>query len=258
VFDKTNVSQVEQVDLDEIGDEEAPCVALRNMSIGDVCPKESEEPSNAQDQPSSSMQASPPTQDENQAQNDEVENQEVEPPQEKSNDQGGDVHDQDEEEEQATRPPHPRVHQAIQRDHLVNTILGDIQKVVTTRSRVAHFCEHYSFVSSIEPHRIEEALQDSDWVVAMQEELNNFTRNEVWHLVPRPNQNVVGTKWVFRNKQDEHGVVTRNKARLVAKGYSQVEGLDFGETYAPVARLESIRIYLPMLLTMASSFTKWT
>jgi hypothetical protein len=51
----------------------------------------------------------------------------------------------------------------------------------------------------------------------MQEELNNFTRNEVWHLVPRPNQNVVGTKWVFRKKQNEHGVVTRNKARLVAK-----------------------------------------
>jgi hypothetical protein len=98
-------------------------------------------------------------------------------------------------------------------------------------------------VSSIEPYRVEDALRDSDWVLAMQEELNNFTRNEVWHLVPRPNQNVVGT-WVFRNKQDEHGVVTRNKARLVAKGYSQVEGLDFGETYAPVARLESIRILL--------------
>jgi hypothetical protein len=80
--------------------------------------------------------------------------------------------------------------------------------------------------------------------MAMQEELNNFMRNEVWHLVPRPNQNVVGTKWVFRNKQDEHGVVTRNKARLVAKGYSQVEGLDFDKTYAPVARLESIRILL--------------
>jgi hypothetical protein len=91
---------------------------------------------------------------------------------------------------------------------------------------------------------IEDALRDPDWVVAMQEELNNFTRNEVCHLVPRPNQNVVGTKWVFRNKQDEHGVVTRNKARLVAKGYSQVEGLDFDETYAPVARLESIRILL--------------
>jgi hypothetical protein len=69
-------------------------------------------------------------------------------------------------------------------------------------------------------------------------------RNEVWHLVPHPNQNVVGTKWVFRNKQDEHGVVTRNKTLLVAKGYSQVEGLDFDETYAPVARLESIRILL--------------
>jgi hypothetical protein len=66
---------------------------------------------------------------------------------------------------------------------------------------------------------IEDALRDPDWVLAMQEELNNFTRNEVWHLVPRPNQNVVGTKWVFRNKQDEYGVVTRNKARLVAKSY---------------------------------------
>jgi hypothetical protein len=65
----------------------------------------------------------------------------------------------------------------IQRDHPVNTILGDIHKGVTTRSRVSHFCEHYSFVSSIEPHRVEEALQDSDWVMAMQEELNNFTRN---------------------------------------------------------------------------------
>jgi hypothetical protein len=164
------------------------------------------------------------------------------PPQDDGNDQGGDAIDQDKENEQVPRPPHPRVHQAIQRDHPVNTILGDIHKGVTTRSRVAHFCEHYS--SSIEPHKVEEALQDSDWVMAMQEELNNFTRNEVWHLVPRPNQNVVGTKWIFRNKQDEHGVVTRNKARLVAKGYSQVEGLDFGETYAPVARLESIRISL--------------
>jgi hypothetical protein len=86
VFDETNGSQVEQVDLDEIGDEEAPCVALRNMSTEDVCPKESKEPPNAQDQPSSSMQASPPTQDKVQAQSDEVENQEVEPPQEESND----------------------------------------------------------------------------------------------------------------------------------------------------------------------------
>jgi hypothetical protein len=78
----------------------------------------------------------------------------------------------------------------------------------------------------------------------MQEELNDFKRNEVWSLVERPKQNVVGTKWVFRNKQDEHGVVTRNKTRLVAKGYSQVEGLDFDETFTPVARLESIHMLL--------------
>jgi hypothetical protein len=78
----------------------------------------------------------------------------------------------------------------------------------------------------------------------MQEELNNFKRNEVWSLVSRPKQNVVGTKWVFHNKQDEHGVVKSNKARLVAKGYAQVIGLDFKETFAPVARLESIRILL--------------
>jgi hypothetical protein len=136
------------------------------------------------------------------------------------------------------------VHQAIQRDHPINSILGDIHKGVTTRSRVAHFCEDYSFVSFIEPYRVEDAVRDSDWVLAMQDELNNFTRNEVWHLVSRPNQNVVGTKWVFCNEKDEHGVVTRNKARLVGKGYSQVEGLDFGETYAPVARLESISILL--------------
>jgi hypothetical protein len=245
MFDETNGSQVEQVDLDELDDEEAPCVALRNMSIGDVCPKEFEEPPQAQDQQSSSMQASPPTQDEDQAQDDE--DQKDEPPQEEDKDQGGDEVNEDKEDDQEVqgqRPPHPRVHQAIQRDHPVNSILGDIHKGVTTRSRVAHFCEHYSFVSSIESYRVEDALRDSDWVLAMQEELNNFTRNEVWHLVPRPNQNVVGTKWVFCNKQDKHGVVTRNKARLVAKGYSQVEGFDFGETYVPVARLESIRILL--------------
>jgi hypothetical protein len=88
VFDETNGSQVEQVDLDELDDEEAPCVALRNMSIGDVCPKEPEEPIQAQDQPSSSNQASPPTQDEDQAQDNEDEEQEDEPPQEEDNDQG--------------------------------------------------------------------------------------------------------------------------------------------------------------------------
>jgi hypothetical protein len=137
VFDENNGSQVEQVDLDELDDEEAPCVTLRNMSIGDVCPKESEEPTQAQDQPSFSMQASPPTQDEDQAQNNEEEDQEYEPPQEDDNDQGGDEVDKDKEDDQEVqgqRPPHPRVHQAIQRDHPVNSILGDIHKGVTTQS----------------------------------------------------------------------------------------------------------------------------
>jgi hypothetical protein len=93
-----------------------------------VCPKESVEPPQARDQPSSSKQASPPTQDEDEAQDDEGEDQENEPPQEEGSDQGGDAHDEDKEDEQVPRPPHPRVHQAIQRDHPVNTILNDIQK----------------------------------------------------------------------------------------------------------------------------------
>ena len=79
----------------------------------------------------------------------------------------------------------------------------------------------------------------------MHEELNNFTRNQVWDLVERPkNYNIIGTKWIFRNEQNEDGMVVRNKARLVAQGFTQVECLDFGETFAPVARLEAIRILL--------------
>jgi hypothetical protein len=85
----------------------------------------------------------------------------------------------------------------------------------------------------LEPLKVDEALDDPDWVIAMQEELNNFTRNEVWELVERPRQNVIGTKWVFQNKQDEHGVITRNKARLVAQGFTQIEGLDFCEPMHP-------------------------
>jgi hypothetical protein len=93
VFDETNGSEVEQVDLDELDDVEAPCVALRNLSIGDVCPKESEESPQAQDQPSSSMQAFPPTQDEDMAQEEEDEDQDDESPQEEDINQGGDEDD---------------------------------------------------------------------------------------------------------------------------------------------------------------------
>jgi hypothetical protein len=100
VFDEINGSQVEQFDLDELDDEEAPCAALRNMSIGDVCPKESEEPPQAQDQPSSSMQASPPTQNEDKAQEEGDEDQDDEPPPEEDIDQGGDEDDQDKKDDQ--------------------------------------------------------------------------------------------------------------------------------------------------------------
>jgi hypothetical protein len=132
----------------------------------------------------------------------------------------------------------------VQRGHPTDNILDVIKKGVTTRSCVANFCKHYSFVSSLELFKVEDALRDPDWVVAMQEESNNLKRNEVRSLVERPKKNVVCTKWVFHNKQDEYGVVTRNKARLVAKGYSQVEGLDFDATSAPIARFESIHILL--------------
>ena len=98
-------------------------------------------------------------------------------------------------------------------------------------------------MSSIEPKKIEKALKDVDWMNAMHEELNNFKRNQVQELVKSSKRhNVIGTKQVFPNKQDQDGIVVRNKARLVAQRYTLIEGLDFGETYAPVARLEAIRI----------------
>ena len=89
----------------------------------------------------------------------------------------------------------------VVRDHPLDSIIGDISRGVQTRSRLASFCEHFSFVSFIEPKKIEEALRDVDWVNAMHEELNNFTRNQVWELVERPKgHNVIGTKWVFCSK----------------------------------------------------------
>ncbi|KAL8114351.1 hypothetical protein AgCh_021272 [Apium graveolens] len=99
--------------------------------------------------------------------------------------------------------------------------------------------------SETEPKKVEEALQDADWVHAMQEKLNEFERNKVWNLVPRPkNKSIVGIKWVFRYKTDSDCIIIRNKARLVAKGYSQQGGIDYDETFALVARLEAIRIFL--------------
>ncbi|KAK1632003.1 hypothetical protein QYE76_006318 [Lolium multiflorum] len=131
-------------------------------------------------------------------------------------------------------------------EHTHDKVLGDVRAKVSTRRQLANFSNHHAYISVVEPKKVFEALEDSDWVEAMHEELNNFKRNKVWTLVEKPKEcrNVIGTKWIFKNKQDEFGNIVRNKARLVAQGFSQVEGIDFGETYAPVARLESIRILL--------------
>src|SRR5579859_4432798 len=244
-FDETNGSQKEQVDSHVIDDEEAPREAITHLTLGEVMPQVTQD----QVEPSSSTRVEPPSTNDGQDQGgvlgddqaqdlDQDQNLTNEGP---TNDQ---VNDEEEPIQHQDQVQFPRVKQTIQRDHPVDNILGSIRRGVTTRSRLASFCEFYSFVSSLEPLKVDEALEDPDWVMAMQEELNNFKRNEVWSLVERPKQNVIGTKWVFRNKQDENGVVTRNKARLVAQGFTQIEGLDFSETYAPTARLESIRILL--------------
>ena len=108
------------------------------------------------------------------------------------------------------------------RDHPWELIVGDPQAGVQTRSATRNECFFSSFLSQVEPKKTEEALIDPDWVIAMQDELNQFERQKVWKLAPRPKgKMVIGTRWVFRNKLYEDGIVTRNKARLVAKGYSQ-------------------------------------
>jgi hypothetical protein len=118
---------------------------------------------------------------------------------------------------------------------------------VQTRRRLdsAPEYENFSLLSKIEPKNFTEASEDKHWIDVMEEELNQIEKNETWELVPRPtDKNVIGTKWVFRNKLNEYGKVMRNKSRLVCKGYAQVEGIDFEETFAPVARLEAIIMFL--------------
>ena len=111
----------------------------------------------------------------------------------------------------------------------------------------------------MEPKKVDEALEDPDWVIAIHEELIQFERQKVWKQVPRPKDNsVIGTKWVFTNKLDEDGIVTRNNAILAAKGYSQEEGIDYDETYAPVARLEAIRMFLTFAAHSEFKVIKWT
>ncbi|GJR05831.1 putative ribonuclease H-like domain-containing protein [Tanacetum coccineum] len=118
--------------------------------------------------------------------------------------------------------PNTRIH----KDHSLDNVIGDVQ-------------------SSEEPKRIAKALSDSAWVEAIQEELLQFKLQKVWILVDLPKgKRAIGTKWIFRNKKDERGIVIRNKARLVAQGYTQEEGIDYDEVFALVATIEAIRLFL--------------
>ncbi|GKA79856.1 retrovirus-related pol polyprotein from transposon TNT 1-94 [Tanacetum coccineum] len=128
--------------------------------------------------------------------------------------------------------------------HPLENVIGNLNQR-TLRSQAQDKSNFFCFISTLEPKNINEALKDENWVMDMQEELNQFKTNEVWELVPNPmDMTIIGTKLVYRNKLDENSVVTRNKARLVAQGYNQQEGIDYDETYAPIARLDSIRILL--------------
>jgi hypothetical protein len=128
---------------------------------------------------------------------------------------------------------------------------------VTRFSRLAHLScfTNTLFVALFEPRDVGHALYDLSWVNVMHEELENFERNQVWILVEPPRDvNLIGTKWVFKNKQGEDGEIVRNNARLVAQGFSQVEGVDFGETFVPVALLEAIRILLAFATSKGLKF----
>nr|GEV50170.1 retrovirus-related Pol polyprotein from transposon TNT 1-94 [Tanacetum cinerariifolium] len=116
---------------------------------------------------------------------------------------------------------------------------------VRIRGQLANSCLFSCLLSSIEPGNVAEALRDTDWVSAMQEELDQFARLKVLRLVPRPEgKTIIKTKCIFKNKKDESSLVIRNKARLVAVGYSQQEGIDYDETFSPVTRIKAIHLFL--------------
>nr|GFB08566.1 retrovirus-related Pol polyprotein from transposon TNT 1-94 [Tanacetum cinerariifolium] len=109
----------------------------------------------------------------------------------------------------------------------------------------AEMCMFVLTVSRTEPKNIKEGMADSAWIESMQEELHQFDRLDVWELVDRPLcTNVINLKWLWKNKRDEENTVIQNKSRLVAKGYAQKEGVDFEESFALVARLEAVRLFI--------------
>ncbi|GJX71401.1 retrovirus-related pol polyprotein from transposon TNT 1-94 [Tanacetum coccineum] len=100
-------------------------------------------------------------------------------------------------------------------------------------------------VSTAEPKNIKEAMENHEWIEAMQKELHQFDRLKVWEIVDKPfGKTVINLKWLWKNKKDQDNIVIRNKARLVAKGYRQEEGIDFEESFAPLTRLEAVRIFV--------------
>ncbi|GJY69032.1 putative ribonuclease H-like domain-containing protein [Tanacetum coccineum] len=128
----------------------------------------------------------------------------------------------------------------INKDHPLDQVIGDL-----TNHKNLQLCLFTCFLSQEEPKKVVQALGDSSWIEAMQDELLQFKLQEVWTLVKLPNwKRAIGTIWVFRNKKDERGIVIKNKARLVAQGYTQEEGIDYDEVFAHVARIKAIRLFL--------------
>nr|GEW44816.1 retrovirus-related Pol polyprotein from transposon TNT 1-94 [Tanacetum cinerariifolium] len=135
------------------------------------------------------------------------------------------------------------------KDHPQDNIIGQLSRPVSTRLQLyeqALFCYYDAFLTLVEPKTYKDALTQSCWIEAMQVELNEFERLEIWELVPRPDKVMVITlNWIYKLKLNELGGILKNKAPLVARGYHQEEGIDFDESFSLVARLESIRISLP-------------
>ncbi|KAI3708631.1 hypothetical protein L2E82_37937 [Cichorium intybus] len=141
------------------------------------------------------------------------------------------------------------------RNHPPSLVIDNVRDNVLTRAQLhqrhldlnktLELCMFNVFISKVEPKNVKDIFDHSDWIEAMQLELEEFERNKVWRLIPKPaNASLVGLKWVYRNKLDIEGNMVRNKARLVVKGYCQQEGIDYEEKFAPVARLESVWIFL--------------
>ena len=154
-----------------------------------------------------------------------------------------DVHSDYEAERQNEKTrAEPTLSKYVKRHHPAEQIIGDKDARPMTRNILR---SNTCFLSINEPKIVRDALEDDDWNKAMEEEIRKIEKNKTWSLVPRlEEKNVIGTTWVFRNKLDKNGEVTRNKERLVCKGYAQEEGIDYGETFALVARLEGVRTLL--------------